>query len=60
MTRTKVLLVAIGIVALGAVQLARFYGDTGRAGGIGTASAMIALLSGLAIGVYGITMRSRS
>lgn len=59
MTRTKVLLIALGIVALGAAQLAHFYGTQGRSAGIGTASGMIALLTGLSIGIYGISMRRR-
>ncbi|MBC8145428.1 MAG: hypothetical protein H7X80_07570 [bacterium] len=59
MTRTKVLLIALGMIALGAEQLAHFYGTAGRAGGIGTASGMIALMTGAAMGIYGIALGRR-
>lgn len=57
MTRTKVLLVALGIIALGALQLANFSSGHARSRGIGTASGLIALLSGVGVGIYGLTMR---
>ena len=60
MTRTKVLLIAIGIIVLGSAQLSRFYGAPGRSAGVGTASGMIAIMSGVAIGIYGMTLRRRS
>lgn len=57
MKRTKVLLVAVAIIALGVLQVANFHGRTDRSRGIGTASGMIALMSGIAIGIYGLTIR---
>jgi hypothetical protein len=57
MTRTKVLLIAVAIIALGAAQLAHFYGTQGRASGVGTASGMIALLTGIAIAIYALSIR---
>ena len=57
MNRTKVLLIALAITALGALQLSHFYKSPQRAAGIGTASAMIAMLTGVAIGIYGLTLR---
>jgi hypothetical protein len=57
MTRTKVLLVALGIIALGALQLAHSYGSTDRSAGVRTASGMIALMSGVAVAIYAMTLR---
>jgi hypothetical protein len=57
MTRTKVLLIALGIIALGAFQLAHFYGSRHRAAGVGTASGMMALLTGVGVGIYGLSIR---
>jgi hypothetical protein len=60
MTRTKVLTIAAAIILLGALQLANFRNSTGRARGVGTASGMVALLSGIGVGIYGLTIRSQS
>ena len=60
MTRTKVLLIAAAIIALGVLQLVNFRQSHGRSRGIGTASGMIALLSGVGIGIYGLTLRRPS
>jgi hypothetical protein len=57
MTRTKVLLVALGIIVLGAAQFLHFYRSAHRASGIGTASGVVALLTGAGIGAYGLSLR---
>jgi|GEM_PF-2867945 len=56
MTRAKVLIIAFCIMLLGGVQLVRWYGSTERAAGVGTASGMIAIMSGIVMTLYGLTL----
>ncbi|MEO5928499.1 MAG: hypothetical protein ABIR47_01085 [Candidatus Kapaibacterium sp.] len=59
MTRKKVLLIALAIILLGGLQLLRWYGSHERTAAVGTASGMLALLSGIAVGLYGLSIRSK-
>ncbi|MDB5036449.1 MAG: hypothetical protein JWQ98_3690 [Chlorobi bacterium] len=59
MTRKKVLLIAVAIILLGGFQLLRWYGSHERTAAIGTASGMLALLSGVAVGLYGLGIKSK-
>jgi hypothetical protein len=59
MTRNKVLLIALGMVLLGLLEVVNARGRHDRAAGIGTASGMIAVMSGVGIGLYGLTLKER-
>lgn len=59
MTRAKVLIIALCIVLLGGVQLYRWYGSDEGAAGAGTASGMIAILSGVGLVLYGLTLKRK-
>jgi hypothetical protein len=58
--RTKILLIALAIIALGGVQVAQWRtGERSRASSIGTASGMFAIFSGVAIGIYGMAQKEK-
>jgi hypothetical protein len=59
MTRSKVLIIALAILLLGGIQVSRWLGSSERAAKIGMASGMMAVLSGIAIGLYGLGMRKK-
>lgn len=59
MTRKKVLIIALLIILLGGLQVYRWRGSNARAAGIGTASGMFALLSGVAVGLYGLALKDK-
>jgi hypothetical protein len=59
MTRGKVLLIALGMIVLGLFQVLNARQRHDRAAGMATASGMIALLSGVGIGIYGLQLRNR-
>lgn len=59
MTKGKVLIIAICIILLGGAQLYRWYGSNERPAGAGTASGMIAILSGVGLGLYGLSLKPR-
>lgn len=59
MTRAKVLIIALCILLLGGAQLYRWYGSGERAAGAGTASGMIAILSGVGLALYGLSLKRR-
>jgi hypothetical protein len=59
MTRGKVLLIALGMIVLGLFQVLNARQRHDRAAGMATASGMIALLSGVGMGIYGLQLRNR-
>lgn len=59
MTKRKVLLIGLAIIILGIFQVTHWYDQQGRAAGMGKASGMIALLSGVGISLYGLSLRER-
>jgi hypothetical protein len=59
MTRKKVLIIGLAIILLGGVQVYRWHGSRDRASSMGTASGMMALLSGVAIGLYGLGLKDK-
>jgi hypothetical protein len=59
MTKKKVLIIAFVIILLGSLQVYRWRGTKDPASGMGTASGMMALLSGVAIGLYGLGLKNK-
>jgi hypothetical protein len=60
MTKRKVILLALAIMLLGLWQvLAARAGSPDRTTGMRTASGMIALMSGIGIGIYGLGLKDR-
>ena len=59
MTRTKVLIIALIIILLGGTQVYRWRGSNAPASSMGTASGMMALLSGVAVGLYGLGLKNK-
>ena len=59
MTRKKVLIIALAIILLGGLQMYRFHESSEQASGIGMASGMLALLSGIVIGLYGLGLKNK-
>jgi hypothetical protein len=59
MTRGRVLLIALGLIALGLFQTLNARQRHDRAAGMATASGMIALMSGVGIGIYGLQLKNR-
>ncbi len=57
MTRKKVLLIALAITVLGGFQVLHWTGEKSRAARVGKASGMIALFSGVAMGLYGLRLK---
>lgn len=59
MTKRKVLLIGLAIIILGIFQVAHWYNQGGRAAGMGKASGMVALLSGVGIALYGLSLKEK-
>jgi hypothetical protein len=54
-----VLIIGLFIILLGGLQVNRWLGTHERASAIGTASGMFALLSGVAVSLYGLAMKEK-
>jgi len=59
MTRKKVLIIGLVIILLGGFQMYRFRESRERTSGMGMASGMLALLSGIVIGLYGLGLKNK-
>lgn len=59
MSKKKVLLIALAIILLGGFQVVRMKGTDGRSSRIAVASGMFILMSGIAVGIYGLGMKEK-